>query len=379
MIVSRVRLSNWRNFPHVNVEMPERVFLVGPNASGKSNFLDVFRFLRDIAKPGGGLQKAVSDRGGVSKIRCLAARKYPDIKIEIELSSGQTNENSAWSYALAFKGARSDAYLTKEEVYRGKERVLQRPTPDDRNDPPRLTQTALEQITTNRDFREIADFFREVRYLHLIPQIIRDPEGYTVLRKEDPYGSRFLEAVAGTNKRTREFRLNLIARCLKAVVPQFRELQQDRDETGIPHLVATYEHWRPHGSKQHENQFSDGTLRLIGLLWSLLDGNGLLLLEEPEMSLHDAVVRQLASMIHRLQRRGKRQVIISTHSAELLSDAGIGGEETLALFPENEGTKVIVAADFADIREMLAAGITIGEAVLPRTAPKDSLQLDFGI
>ena len=60
MIVSSIKLKNWKNFQNVDVKLKERVFVVGPNASGKSNFLDVFRFLRDIAKPGGGLQKAVA-------------------------------------------------------------------------------------------------------------------------------------------------------------------------------------------------------------------------------------------------------------------------------------------------------------------------------
>ena len=75
MIVSHITVKNWRNFRAVDVDLRERQFIVGPNAAGKSNLLDVFRFLRDIAKPeGGGLQKAVKDRGGVSKIRSLAAR-----------------------------------------------------------------------------------------------------------------------------------------------------------------------------------------------------------------------------------------------------------------------------------------------------------------
>jgi predicted ATPase len=47
MRFSQVILENWRNFDQVDVRLQDRAFLVGPNASGKSNFLDVFRFLRD--------------------------------------------------------------------------------------------------------------------------------------------------------------------------------------------------------------------------------------------------------------------------------------------------------------------------------------------
>ncbi|TEU15991.1 MAG: chromosome segregation protein SMC, partial [Anaerolineales bacterium] len=55
MRFSRIKLENWRNFQEADVPLQNRVFLVGANASGKSNFLDAFRFLRDIVMPGGGL------------------------------------------------------------------------------------------------------------------------------------------------------------------------------------------------------------------------------------------------------------------------------------------------------------------------------------
>ena len=67
MYISRVKLYNWKNFRECDVRLSERCFVVGANATGKSNFLDVFRFLRDIVKEGGGLQAAVNVRGGLKK------------------------------------------------------------------------------------------------------------------------------------------------------------------------------------------------------------------------------------------------------------------------------------------------------------------------
>ena len=52
-----LRLRNWRNFGNVNFELTNRVFIIGANAAGKSNLLDVFRFLKDVTADG--LQKAV--------------------------------------------------------------------------------------------------------------------------------------------------------------------------------------------------------------------------------------------------------------------------------------------------------------------------------
>jgi len=99
MIVTKLVLQNWRNFREVNITLAQRVFVAGPNASGKSNLLDVFAFLRDIAKKGGGLQNAVNERGGISKLRCLAARKYPDVKIEVQAADNGT----LWSYAIGIR------------------------------------------------------------------------------------------------------------------------------------------------------------------------------------------------------------------------------------------------------------------------------------
>lgn len=65
MFITHLKLKNWRNFRDVDVDFQDITYLMGPNASGKSNFLDVFRFLRDIANPqGGGLQQALNSRGG---------------------------------------------------------------------------------------------------------------------------------------------------------------------------------------------------------------------------------------------------------------------------------------------------------------------------
>ena len=56
MIIQRLILKNWKNFQKADFQLTDRIFVVGANASGKSNLLDVFRFLRDLVKQGGGLQ-----------------------------------------------------------------------------------------------------------------------------------------------------------------------------------------------------------------------------------------------------------------------------------------------------------------------------------
>jgi predicted ATPase len=380
MLVTRLILKNWRNFRSVDVELGPRVFVAGPNASGKSNLLDVFVFLKDIAKPSGGLQNAVTARGGISKLRCLAARQYPDVELEVHLAE----DGNKWSYAIGIKqearGYRQP-YLAYERVTKGDEVVLARPDPDDSKDRLRLTQTHLEQINANAEFRELVRFFDSVSYLHLVPQLLRHPEAFSGPGiPGDPYGRSFLERVARTSDGTRKARLRKIEAALRIAVPQLKELTDVKDETGIPHLEAVYQHWRPRGAKQREDQFSDGTLRLIGLLWSLLESDSMLLLEEPELSLNSGIIRKLPALMYRVQKQKKRQmrqIMISTHSSDLLSDAGIGGEEVLLLTPDEEGTRVELASSISEIRDLLQGGLTIADAALPRVVPRDMAQLDL--
>jgi predicted ATPase len=380
MIISHLNLKNWKNFRTVDVPLKNRVFLAGPNACGKSNFLDVFRFLRDITKRGGGLQQAVQERGGLSKIRCLSARKEPDVEIEVHLANNP-GDKPLWRYAISIRqqprGSRLP-YLAYERIWENGTQILDRPDGLDKNDELRRTQTHLEQISANEKFRSVAKFFESVMYLHLVPQLVRNPKAFTGPGVPgDPFGLNFLERVARTQTRTRKARLHKIEQALVQAVPQLKQLTDVKDETGVPHLEAVYEHWRLMGAKQREDQFSDGTLRLIALLWSLLEGEALLLLEEPELSLNAAIVRTLPAIIHRLQRVKDRQVIISTHSADLLSDQGVGGEEVLILTPTPEGTDIQVASTIQEVRTLLESGFTVGEAVMPRTEPKKFTQGQF--
>lgn len=371
MKFDRVRLENWKNFRSFDVPLQRRVFIVGPNASGKSNFLDAFRFLRDVADPEGGFQRAVKIRGGVSQIRCLHARQQPNVALDVTM----TLDDGVWSYRLEFaQDNQRRALVRKEVVVKDGKTILSRPNGLDERDPNRLTQTHLEQVNANKGFRSIAEFFAQIRYLHVVPQLVRESDRMAP-RSQDPYGSDFLEQIAHTPKRTLESRLKRINQALKVAVPQLRELKLDRDDRGVPHLKGLYEHWRPNAGWQTEEHFSDGTLRLLGLLWAFLEGNAPLLLEEPELSLHAAVVRFIPPMMMRTGRKSSRQVLVSTHSADLLSDEGISAEEVVLLEPSGDGTRAVMAVQNGQIRALLEGGLSVADAVLPYTAPREASQL----
>lgn len=376
MRFTSLRLANWKNFPRVDVRLRERMYLVGPNAAGKSNLLDAFRFLAHLSSVGGGFQEAVEARNGVSGLRSLAARRYPDIEISVTI--GDDEEPFLWTYELAFtQDNNRRPTITKEIVKHGNKVLLSRPDDDDKRDPARQSQTHLEQINVNKSFRDVANFFSSIRYLHLVPQLVREPDR-SVGRKNDPYGGTFLEQLASTTKRTATSRLERIRKALAVAVPQLEELELYRDpENGTPHLRGRYTHWRAKGQWQLENQFSDGTLRLIGLLWAILDGSGPLLLEEPELSLHEEIVKRIPSLFFRIQKTRDRQIILSTHSEAMLNSESVGADEILIIEPRVTGSSVRLASEIESVTEALEVYDDLSKAVRPLTAPPDVRQLSL--
>ncbi len=377
MFVKRLKLTNWFNFRDVDVALRAHTFIIGANASGKSNLLDVFRFLRSVAQvDGGGLQRALRDRGGVGKVRSLHARANPEVVIDLQLSV-EPDGPVVWRYLLAFRSVAKRTFVTREVVENASGVVLSRPLPADKKDRELLTQTHLEQVTNNARFRELAAFFSATTYLHLVPQLLKfgdEISGRIV--ENDPFGQGLLQRIARVTERSRSARLSRIQGALKAAVPALSELSFVKDEvSGLPHLEVRFEHWRGYGAKQREAQLSDGTLRLIGLLWALQEGEGLLLMEEPELSLHSAVIARIPALIESVakgRKKGVRQVLVTTHSEALIREIP-DGESVLVLEPGKDGTTVR-GPDPSEVAE-LGHGLNVAEVLLPRTKPRDIDQL----
>ncbi len=374
MRLTHLTLRNWRNFKEADFPVQDRLVVLGANASGKSNLLDALRFLRQVASAGGGFQEAVQSRGGIPRVRCLAARNFNHGHVTIGVRLGDADRENRWSYELTFTRESRGLHrpiLSGEVVRRDGEVVLNRPDDQDETDNERLTQTYLEQVNANQEFRPIADFFRTIRYLHLVPHLLREP-GRQADRLDDPYGSDFLLRIARTPAPTRDRRLRRIGNGLRAAVPQLSQLELVQDDAGRPHLEARYGHWRPKGARQNEHDFSDGTLRLVGLLWSLLEGKrdaGPVLLEEPELSLHSSVVRQLPSILSRFRGTGGPQVLLTTHSEEIMKDQGLGLDEVVVLEPGTEGTEAVPGTSVEGATRLLDSGLSLAEILGPRTRP----------
>jgi len=99
---------------------------------------------------------------------------------------------------------------------------------------------------------------------------------------------------------------------------------------------------------------------------------GVLLLEEPELSLNAAIVRMLPTVLATAQRdRASLQVVLSTHAPEILNDEGVRPNEVLVLRVTGDGTVASLLSEIEDVSAEVDVELPISEIVEGLIAPND--------
>ncbi|RDV80899.1 AAA family ATPase [Ammonifex thiophilus] len=106
--IKRVRVRNFKSFKDAEVNLGKFTVIIGANASGKSNFMNIFRFLRDASRHG--LDTAISMQGGVSYLRNLNSTVSDSRELSVEVTFGP--------FRVTKRGNPSVDILCKETVYR---------------------------------------------------------------------------------------------------------------------------------------------------------------------------------------------------------------------------------------------------------------------
>ncbi len=339
VFIERVVLRNYKSIAACDVPLGSPTFLVGRNGSGKSNFIDALRFVTDALTAS--LDHAIRERGGINEVRRRSAGHptHFGARYHFRLAGGASG-SYAFEVAARSRGGfevqLEECFIhgTATGHYRvesGRVARSSMPSPP----PAAADRLYLGQAAGREEFRELYDSFGRAGFYNLIPEEIRElqpPEEGSILRRD---GSN-LASVVGRLQEELPAAKERVEQYLEKIVPGVRgisrktlgpretiEFRQEVGDTDSP--------WRFLAANM-----SDGTLRALGILVALFQPNGLprpsaplVAIEEPENALHPAA---LGVLLDAMREAGlKRQIVVTSHSPDLLDDSSIGADEVLVV------------------------------------------------
>ncbi len=343
VFINRVSLGNYRSIAQCDVELGPLTFLVGANGSGKSNFLDALRLTSDALNRS--LDHALRDRGGLEEVRRRSGGHPTHFSIRLDLTIG---ERSGF-YAFKVGAKRQGTWAISHEecrlgdaFYSVRDGVVKRPI-DQAMPPAHSDRLYLVNAAGLPAFRPVYDALSQMGFYSAQPDRIRElqaPDEGRVLRRD---GGNMASVIAGFDQPERHATKERILEYLKRVVPGIDDFCAKR----IGHMETIEFMQAVEGAERPwrfpANNMSDGTLRALAVLVALFQGSDqarvrLVGVEEPEAALHPAAARVLRDCI--LEASERVQVIVTSHSAELLDDQTIDEQMIRAVVSEANRTAI---------------------------------------
>lgn len=362
--LTRVRIRNYRSIAACDVKLGSLAFLVGPNGSGKSNFLDAIRFVADALDTK--LDHALRARGGIGEVR-RRSRGRPNnfaIRLDFRIPDGRKGHYAfqvvardqggfsvrAEQCAVTNPNTGENDWFKNSDKTNAARSSLKVAVPPVAHD--RLYLVAISAI---EPFRTVYDALVRMRFYNLNPGIIREPQ------EPDPgdflkHDGGNLASVLADLRTVHPDTMKRIEQYLRFVVPGTRSVER------IPYGTRETIEFSQGSWRFPAASMSDGTLRALGILTALLqDSDGpptLIAMEEPEIALHPAA---LAALIDAFQdAREQTQVLITTHSTDLLHSEEVHVDELLAVSAES-GATVIGPVDEGSRKTLADRLFTAGE------------------
>ena len=356
----RVRLRNFRSIAWCDVELRNPTLLVGPNATGKSNFLDGLQFVRDALNSR--LDYALRTRGGLDVVRRKSGGHPTHLTLRVDSTSLHSGDAS---YVFEIAAGSGGAYRVKEEVckvslptpcefhrrdddveFRGFEgqRTLRAPASDD-----------LFLPRAGQEFKKVLDLLLGITVYAFDPVAMRQPQ------PPEPYESlardgHNLGSVLRKHPSTR------VSEYLSAIVPGVERVEGAH--------TGGYDTFRFKQSVKGQKypwtfpaaSMSDGTLRALAVLVALLTDSAqrpsVVAIEEIEAGLHPGAAGVLWDAL--LEASRCSQVVVSTHSPDLLDRDDLEDASLLGVSIQ-EGRTVIGPPSEADRRILKEQLCTAGE------------------
>jgi len=372
-MITRLRVRNFKSLREIDLSLGPINVLVGPNMSGKSNILDVFRFLFQVFFPEAGTQGvwyALAQRGGVNEVLWKGGDEKL-IAIALE-GLDEAEPSTEYKYALELIAGAGDFVTTQNESLRvlssGREidlitqqqpGSLQVQNADGKNlgSVGSYGVSAMQYAQPNWDGYRFHEWVKLWRFYHLLPPAMKQSSAMTLGQVLMPSGENLSAWLMWlqTNSPEAFARINEV---LRDLFPDVAHVRTIPTPDGKVHLAATEKGLRRPTTVW---QASDGFLSLTALLSLIYAppelGGTLFCVEEPENHLHPRLLETLVALLRQAKqqvidmKRRPAQIIITTQSPYLVDQFSL--DEITWIEKKNGETKLYRPADKRHLKKLI--------------------------
>ncbi|MGA2742681.1 MAG: AAA family ATPase [Bryobacteraceae bacterium] len=367
-MITHVRARNFKSLRNVDLSLGPLNVLVGPNMGGKSNILDLFRFLYECWSPTFGLLGALAGRQGIDEVlwkgnqdRVLSMSVHfleppaldKEFVYELEIVGGAGGYASIQKETLALWTGDTTHQLIVNE---GRGRWLQNADSEKLVMVP-ADRSGLELAPPNWIGYPFKSLVQNWLFHQLVPSLMRQSNQMTGANVLDSQGSNLSARLMLLQTRYPEAfaRIEDVAR---HVFPEIRQLLTWPTQHGTVYL-ASQERGLIRPTPLF--QMSDGELAFIAYLSLIFAPDELrgtlMLIEEPENHLHPKLFETLVALLRQVQQEAVAcgvpplQVVFTTHSPHVIDQMKI--EEILWVEKRQGETKLIRPNDKPHLRKLV--------------------------
>ena len=203
-----------------------------------------------------------------------------------------------------------------------------------------------------------------IRYIHPNPKKMLERAD----RYDPDHGTGFFQHAGRFSDQQLDAVVDRICPIMAAVVPEIPNLSYQRMGLGTELVFYSDAPVRGASGVYSHEQFSEGTLRLLGLLFDLATlprDTSVVLIDEPETFLQASVVRSLPSLLAEVAMNRDVQMVISTHSPELIDSELVLPSQVLMLRSENGETtgELLSQSNDPRIKAVVSAGLPKSQGI----------------
>jgi predicted ATPase len=338
--IDRLVIKNFRSIRECDVQLAPITFFVGPNASGKTCIVDALLFIAQAVRHS--LERSVQMRGGVQSVLHAPVKFPSSTAFHLDLSS---STGFLGHYRLVLTAQDFGSVLVSQEEclitdtsgeqhhYLVQDGIVQGSAPVF----PAVSSDRLFLVNASGlpEFRAIYDFLFAIDTVEPATSVIYE---ITRGRSVNDLTTRYIDLY-----RNHPDRLEIIQQYLRKIAPPFERVEVD-ESNHSPSLRFVEKSFAASEEIFHIVQVSSGLLNSAEILLSLFEPSRTggpaspVVIEEPEALLHPGAVHVIRDGL--LEASEMRQLLVTSHSPDLLDDPAIPAEWIRTVYRDERGTHV---------------------------------------